>query len=70
MEAKYIATSKAVMEAIWIRNFVSELSDVPSAPNHVDLYCDNSGAIAQAKEPRSHKLQTCTTTLSSYPWNH
>jgi hypothetical protein len=46
MEAEYIATSKAVMEAIWIRNFVSELSDVPSASNHVDLYCDNSGAIA------------------------
>ena len=26
---------------------------VPSASSPVDLYCDNSGAIAQAKEPRS-----------------
>jgi hypothetical protein len=55
MEAKYIATSKAAKEAIWIRNFVSELSVVPSASSPMDLYCDNSGAIAQEKEPRSHK---------------
>ena len=23
--------------------------------NHVTLYCDNSGAMANSKEPRSHK---------------
>ena len=28
---------------------------VPSISNLVDLFCDNSGAIEQAKEPRSHK---------------
>ena len=27
---------------------------VPSIADPVDLYCDNNGAIAQAKEPRSH----------------
>ena len=26
-----------------------------SASSSMDLYCDNSGAIAQAKEPRSHQ---------------
>lgn len=26
-----------------------------SASSTMDLYCDNSGVIAQAKEPRSHK---------------
>jgi hypothetical protein len=51
MEAEYIAAS----EVVWIRNFVSELGVVPSAFSHMDLYCDNSGAIAQAKEPRAHK---------------
>jgi hypothetical protein len=55
VEAEYIAASKASKEAIWIRNFVSELGVVPSAPSPMDLYCDNSGAIAQAKEPRAHK---------------
>jgi hypothetical protein len=51
MEVEYIAAS----EAVWIRNFVSELGVVPSASSHMDLYCDNSGAIAQAKELRAHK---------------
>jgi hypothetical protein len=28
---------------------------VPSVSSPMDLYYDNSGAIAQAKEPRAHK---------------
>ena len=28
---------------------------VPSIKNPVDVYCDNNGAIAQAKEPKSHQ---------------
>ena len=27
---------------------------VPSIADPIDLYCDNNGAIAQEKEPRSH----------------
>jgi hypothetical protein len=54
MEAEYIATFEAAKKVVWIRNFVSELGVVPSAPKHMDLYCDNSGAIAQAKEHRAH----------------
>jgi hypothetical protein len=55
MEPEYIAASQAVEEAVWIRNFISELGVVPSASSPMDLYYDNSGAIAQAKEPRTHK---------------
>jgi hypothetical protein len=55
MEAEYIAASEAAKEAVWIRKFVSKLGVVPSASSPMDLYCDNSGAIAQAKEPRSHQ---------------
>jgi hypothetical protein len=54
-EAEYIATSKAAKESVWIKNFVSELAIVPSASSPMDLYYDNSGAIAQIKETRSHK---------------
>jgi hypothetical protein len=54
-KAEYIATSEAAKEAIWIKKIVSELGVVPSVFNPMDLYCDNSGVIAQAKEPRSHK---------------
>jgi hypothetical protein len=47
--------SEAAKEAVWIRKFVSELDVVPSYSSPIDLYCDNNGAIAQAKEPRSHQ---------------
>jgi hypothetical protein len=55
MEAEYIATSEATKEAVWIRNFISELGVVPSSSSPMDLYYDNNGAIVQAKEPRAHK---------------
>ena len=54
-EAEYIAASDAEKEAVWIKKFITELSAVPSITNPIDLYCDNNGAIAQAKEPRSHQ---------------
>jgi hypothetical protein len=37
------------------QKIISELGVVPSASNPMDLYCDNSGPIAQPKEPRAHK---------------
>ncbi|KAK9031961.1 hypothetical protein V6N11_056246 [Hibiscus sabdariffa] len=53
-EAEYIAASKAAKEAVWIKKFIIELGVIPSISDAIDLYCDNNGAIAQAKEPRSH----------------
>ncbi|KAL0405217.1 UNVERIFIED_CONTAM: Retrovirus-related Pol polyprotein from transposon TNT 1-94 [Sesamum latifolium] len=35
-------------------NYIKELSVVPSIVEPVVIFCDNNGAIAQAKEPRSH----------------
>ena len=54
-ESKYIATSEAAKEAVWIKKFITELEVVPSIAHPILLYCDNIGAIAQAKEPRSHQ---------------
>jgi hypothetical protein len=54
-EAEYIAASGAAKEAVWIRKFITELGVVPSIVDPIVLYCDNTGAIAQAKEPRSHQ---------------
>ncbi|KAK8669506.1 hypothetical protein V6N13_106934 [Hibiscus sabdariffa] len=50
-EAEYIAAK----EAVWIKKFITELGVIPSISDAVDLYCDNNGAIAQSKEPRSHR---------------
>ncbi|KAL8089819.1 hypothetical protein AgCh_039331 [Apium graveolens] len=50
MEAEYIAASEAAKEAVWIQKFITGLGVVPSITDPVDLYCDNNGAITQAKE--------------------
>ena len=55
IEAEYIATSDAAKKAIWIRKFASQLDVVPSIKSPIPLFCDNNGAIALAKEPRSHQ---------------
>ncbi|KAG8482959.1 hypothetical protein CXB51_022006 [Gossypium anomalum] len=54
-EAEYIAASEAAKEAVWIKKFITELGVVPSISDAIELRCDNNGAIAQAKEPRSHQ---------------
>ena len=54
-EVEYIIASDAAKEAVWIKKFVNKLGVVPSISDPVHLYCDNNGAIAQAKEPRSHQ---------------
>ena len=54
-EAEYIASSEAAKEGVWIRKFLIELDVLPNASSPLDLYCDNNGAIAQAKEPNNHQ---------------
>ena len=53
-EAEYIAASEAAKEAVWMRNFLMDLGVVQGLSKLLDVYCDNNGAIAQAKEPRQH----------------
>ncbi|RVW98285.1 Retrovirus-related Pol polyprotein from transposon TNT 1-94 [Vitis vinifera] len=55
MEAEYVAASEAAKEAVWLINFLLDLGVVPSVQSPITLYCDNSGAVANSKEPRSHK---------------
>ena len=54
-KAEYIVALDVAKEAVWIKKFISGLDVIPSISNLVDLYCDNNGAIAQAKEPRAHQ---------------
>ncbi|KAJ9552730.1 hypothetical protein OSB04_016775 [Centaurea solstitialis] len=53
-EAEYIAACDAAKEAVWLKNFLSDLRVVASISRPIDIFCDNSGAVAQAKEPREH----------------
>ena len=53
-EAEYVAASEASKEVVWIKKFLEEIGVVPSALDPVEIYCDNSGIVAQAREPCSH----------------
>ena len=55
MEAEYVAACEVAKEAVWLRKFLIDLEVVPDAAQPMTLYCDNSGAVANSKEPRSHK---------------
>ena len=54
MEAEHVAACEAAKEAVWPREFLKELAVVPSMHEPIRHYCDNSGAVANAKEPRNH----------------
>ncbi|KAA0060254.1 gag/pol protein [Cucumis melo var. makuwa] len=55
MEAEYVAACEVAKEAVWLRKFLIDLEVVPNMSKPITLYCDNSGAVANSREPRSHK---------------
>ena len=54
-EAEYIAASEAANEGVWMKEFISDLGVIRSASGPMKTFCDNTGAIALAKESRFHK---------------
>ena len=54
-EAEYIAASEAANEGVWMKEFIFDLGVIPSASGLMKIFCDNTGAIALAKESRFHK---------------
>ena len=54
-EEEYMASSEAAHEATWMKAFITDLGVVPNASGPITLFCDNTGAIALAKEPWFHK---------------
>ena len=53
-EIEYNAASDVAEEAVWLWKFLDELGVVPALDGPVSVYHDSTGAIAQAKEPKSH----------------
>ncbi|WRX12109.1 Integrase [Theobroma cacao] len=56
MEAEYVAACEAAKEAVWLRKFLMDSEVIPDADKPITLYCDNSGAVANSKESRNHKV--------------
>ena len=40
---------------MWLRNFLKDLAVVPAIKMPLTMFYDNSGAVTNSKEPRSHK---------------
>ena len=55
MEAEYVAACGAAKEAVWLKKFLSDLDVMRMEQVPITLFCDNSGAVAQSKDPRNHK---------------
>ncbi|GJU81504.1 putative retrotransposon protein [Tanacetum coccineum] len=49
-DAKYIAVFDVSKEAVWIRKFISGLDIVSTIKEPITMYCDNTRAIAIAKD--------------------
>ena len=54
-EAEYIAASEGANDGVWMKEFISHLGVIPSASGPMTIFCDNTGAIALAKESRFDK---------------
>ena len=50
-----MAACEAGKAGVWIREFIDELGVMSSVKEPVELYCDNTGAIANANDIRSSK---------------
>ena len=55
IEVKYAVALEATKDTVQIKKFQKELEKVQSVELPLSLYCDNNGAITQAKERKSHR---------------
>jgi len=55
MEAEFIACFKAIIQANWLRNFISGLGIVDSIARPLKMYCDNSAIVFFSKNDKYSK---------------
>ena len=55
MEAEYVTACEAAKEVVWLKKLFSDLGVVRIEQVLITLFCDNSEAVAQSKDPRNHK---------------
>ena len=55
MEVEYGAVYEAAKEVVWLKKFLFDLGVMRMKQVPITLFCDNSGAVAQSRDPRNHK---------------
>ena len=58
-ELEYIAQTHTVKEAIWMKNFISEICQPQEEP--IEIHCDNQGVIVLTKDNKYH---SCTKHIN------
>ncbi|GKB02959.1 hypothetical protein Tco_0831048 [Tanacetum coccineum] len=53
-KVEYIEPSDTATETVWLKNFQTDLGAIPSISDPLEIFCENIGAVAQAKDPRDH----------------
>ncbi|XP_054797612.1 secreted RxLR effector protein 161-like [Prosopis cineraria] len=54
MEAKFVACTAVVQEAMWLKRFIEHLGFGNESINLVLIHCDNTAAITYTKDPKYH----------------
>ena len=55
IEAEYVTACEVVKEVVWLKKFLSDLGVMRMEQVPITLFCDNSGAVAQSKDPRNSR---------------
>ena len=55
MEAKYVVACEVAKEAVWLKKFLYDLGVMRMEQVPITLFYDNSGAVAQSKDPKNRK---------------
>ena len=55
MGTEYVVAYKVANEAAWLKKVLSDLGVVRMEQVLITLFCDNSGAVTQSKDPWNHK---------------
>ena len=53
MEAEFIALYETTSQAIWLKNFISQLKVVDSIEKPLKVYCDNEAAVSFSNSNKS-----------------
>ena len=63
MEAEYVAACEATKEAVWLKKFLFDLGVMRMAQVPITLFYNNSGVVAQSKNPRKEESIRLFETL-------
>ena len=53
MHAEFVACFGAATQAVWLRNFISELEVISSIARPLRIFCDNSAAVFFSKNNKT-----------------